>query len=297
MDDSDEEDDLGLFANRPDLLARNPDCLKGIKPLKRSEIKPKCLFPVLRGPGESMSLEDSPSIIRDPITKKALPTSVDPFVNNEEDVTDVEDNEAVSPSPQGRAWDSDSPLGLGSVYDGRDLPSASNPSLGVTPTTNGSFYNGRDLPSASNPSLGVTPITRGSFYNGRDLPSASNPSLGVTPTPEDSPYDGRDLPSASNPSLGVTPAIDDPFADPSISSGTLHAWLKSSKKANDRAKETAAERIKRHREIRGSPHPRTRMGKQAEAAAAASAQAPVRASTRSSTLRASAQPPTGPCTP
>lgn len=69
-DEVEDEDDLGLFANRPDLLADNPDLLKNVQTLKRSEIKPCILFP--------------------------KPNTV---ANVEEEVTDVEDNEPMSPTP------------------------------------------------------------------------------------------------------------------------------------------------------------------------------------------------------
>ncbi|KAJ5485882.1 hypothetical protein N7530_000182 [Penicillium desertorum] len=69
-DEGEDEDDLGLFANRPDLLANNPDILKSVKPLRRGDIKPRVLFP-----------------------NPAKPTDGD-----EEDVTDVEDHEPTSPT-------------------------------------------------------------------------------------------------------------------------------------------------------------------------------------------------------
>ncbi|KAJ5577226.1 hypothetical protein N7535_004152 [Penicillium sp. DV-2018c] len=67
--DDDDEDDLGLFASRPDLLARNPDILKSVKPLKRADITPRVLFPTT---GHT--------------------------AHEEEDVTDVEDCEPMSPT-------------------------------------------------------------------------------------------------------------------------------------------------------------------------------------------------------
>ncbi|KAJ5135129.1 uncharacterized protein N7515_004407 [Penicillium bovifimosum] len=69
-DQDDDEDDLGLFASRPDLLARNPDILKSVKPLKRADVKPRVLFPAA---GDT--------------------------AHEEEDVTDVEDCEPMSPTP------------------------------------------------------------------------------------------------------------------------------------------------------------------------------------------------------
>ncbi|OKP00797.1 hypothetical protein PENSUB_7728 [Penicillium subrubescens] len=44
-EEDEDEDDLGLFATRPDLLAANPDILKRAKPLTRNSIKPRILFP------------------------------------------------------------------------------------------------------------------------------------------------------------------------------------------------------------------------------------------------------------
>jgi hypothetical protein len=44
-EDDEDEDDLGLFATRPDLLAANSDILKRAKPLTRNSIKPRVLFP------------------------------------------------------------------------------------------------------------------------------------------------------------------------------------------------------------------------------------------------------------
>lgn len=44
-EEEEDEDDLGLFATRPDLLADNPDILKRAKPLTRNSIKPRILFP------------------------------------------------------------------------------------------------------------------------------------------------------------------------------------------------------------------------------------------------------------
>ncbi|CAG8882868.1 unnamed protein product [Penicillium egyptiacum] len=70
-DEGEDEDDLGLFASRPDLLAANPDILKSVKPLRHGDIKPRLLF-----------------------SNVAKPTDGD-----EEDVTDVEDHEPTSPTP------------------------------------------------------------------------------------------------------------------------------------------------------------------------------------------------------
>ncbi|KAJ5338522.1 hypothetical protein N7452_005250 [Penicillium brevicompactum] len=240
MDESDDEDDLGLFANRPDLLAKNPNCLKGIKPLKRSEIKPKVLFARPDGiRASSPPLDQSPSIIRGSNNPASL-THVEASANDdEEDVTDVEDNEAADEATHNP---DSSPLELGSVSSCGDIPSVSNPSLGVTPSPEGSFYEGSQ---EENPFAEVAQV-----------------------------------------------------ADPGVSTGSLYEWLRSGKKANDREKETASDRMKRHRETRGSPYPRTRMAKLAEAAAGpdGSAHAPVRAPTRAS-LRASARAAASPSTP
>ncbi|KAJ5804590.1 uncharacterized protein N7518_000893 [Penicillium psychrosexuale] len=77
-DEGEDEDDLGLFANRPDLLADNPDILKSVKPLRRGDIKPRILFP------EPAEPTDKPA---------------DPTDGAEEDITDVEDHEPTSPTP------------------------------------------------------------------------------------------------------------------------------------------------------------------------------------------------------
>lgn len=77
-DEDEDDDDLGLFATRPDLLADNPDALKNAKTLKRSDVKPRVLFPIA---------DDSVN---------------DDNANNEEDATDVEDNEPMSPIPDDR---------------------------------------------------------------------------------------------------------------------------------------------------------------------------------------------------
>ncbi|KAJ5748995.1 uncharacterized protein N7511_010691 [Penicillium nucicola] len=77
-DEDEDEDDLGLLARRPDLFADEPDMLKKVKPLTRSSIKPRTLF-------------------KQPEPEKELA--------EEEDLTDVEDNDAPSPTPADPAYD------------------------------------------------------------------------------------------------------------------------------------------------------------------------------------------------
>ncbi|KAJ5390637.1 uncharacterized protein N7496_001705 [Penicillium cataractarum] len=55
----DDEDDLGLFASRPDLLAANPDILHRVKPLTRSSIKPRVLFPAAIKSSPPLEEEDA----------------------------------------------------------------------------------------------------------------------------------------------------------------------------------------------------------------------------------------------
>lgn len=207
-DEGEDESDLGLFASRPDLLAKNPDCLKGIKPLKRSDIKPKVLFRQDARP----------------------PNDADILNDDEEDVTDVEDNEAVSPSPNHANY----------TYDNTPLESEGSDICG------GSGL--RYPPSGA--SDGV------SLYSGtpfsEDLRSASHCSSLSQSLYNGTPF-SVDLRSASQ---------------SSSTGGSLFDYWATARKTRARQLETPTERMKRHQETRGSPPPRTRMAKRAEAAAA-----------------------------
>ncbi|CAG7918444.1 unnamed protein product [Penicillium olsonii] len=168
MEESDDdESDLGLFANRPDLLEKNPDCLKDIKSLKRSEIKPRMLF--ARSDPPAYPPHGNPNVINTNTNTNTAPPH-----DAEEDVTDVEENEA----------------------DPFDVN-----------------------PESDDCVPGVTP--QGSLYNG-------------------------------------TPFTCDLLDETPVGNGTLLRWLRSSRQKHDRDQETPAERLKRHRETRGSPNPRTR---------------------------------------
>ena len=203
-DEGEDEDDLGLFANRPDLLADNPDILKSVKPLRRGDIKPRLLFP-----------------------KPAEPTDGD-----EEDVTDVEDHEPTSPT----------------------LPS--------------------DIPRDQER---VTP------------PFLPDPFEAATPTAQSAPV-GRTSLRFPRSTVHVTPALPTSFSEDlapgasgeervrsrgvSISSGSslLKYWPPVSRKT--REPEARADRVKRLREARGSPAPRTRKALRAESSREASTAEP-----------------------
>lgn len=77
-DEDEDDDDLGLLARRPDLFADEPDILKKVKPLTRASIKPRLLF-------------------NRPEPEKEIA--------EEEDLTDVEENDAPSPTPADPAYD------------------------------------------------------------------------------------------------------------------------------------------------------------------------------------------------
>jgi hypothetical protein len=188
-DEDEDESDLGLFASRPDLLAKNPDCLKGIKPLKPMDIKPKVLFRPNAGPLNSANLSN----------------------NDEEDVTDVEDNDAVSPSPN---------VNAGNTHDDTDNIALASEGSAICGDT-GIRCNASDASPAV------------SLYNG-------------TPFTED-------LRSRSQ---------------YSSTGGSLFDYWETARKTRSRQLEKPADRVKRQRETRGSPHPRTRMAKRAEASAA-----------------------------
>lgn len=202
-DEGEDEDDLGLFANRPDLLARNPDILKSVKPLRRGDIKPRLLFP-------------------DP----AKPTNGD-----EEDVTDVEDHEPTSPT-----------LPYDSLQDQERL----------TP------------PFLRDPFEEGTPVGQSAPVAYRDLRPRSN--LDVTPA----------LPTSFSENLAPGASREVRLLSPetSTSSGSnlLRYWPSVSTKT--RKPESRADRMKRLREARGSPAPRTRKALRAEASREASAAEP-----------------------
>ncbi|OQD85812.1 hypothetical protein PENANT_c009G09397 [Penicillium antarcticum] len=78
-DEDEDEDDLGLLARRPDLFTDEPDMLK-VKPLTRSSIKPRILF-------------------------KQSKSEPEKEIAEEEDLTDVEENDAPSPASADLAYD------------------------------------------------------------------------------------------------------------------------------------------------------------------------------------------------
>ncbi|CAG8380303.1 unnamed protein product [Penicillium salamii] len=201
MESDDDESDLGLFANRPDLLAKNPDCLKGIKSLKRSEIKPKILFPLDTTPLEPTPVNPAPKYNPANHVNNLIDFSLDDeeHFEHEEDVTDVEDYEGLVD----------------------DISPTNDPLLKSPPPT-GSVYND-------------TPMTSGLHDEARGVKERSPGTR------------------------------------------TVLGWLKSAQHKRARALETPADRMKRHREARGSPHPRTRKALRDEAEALAEAAAQVSA--------------------
>ncbi|KAJ5793568.1 hypothetical protein N7457_000167 [Penicillium paradoxum] len=206
-DEGEDEDDLGLFANRPDLLADNPDVLKDVKPLKRSELKPRVLF---RVPDEQ--------------------------ANTEEDVTDIEDNEPMSPTLAcqrlpAEGW-------VGSTWRANLTP----PVVAQQPPVHGTEED---------------PFTPLEFRR-----PVLRPGVHFATAPE---YDYFD-----DSSLEATPRAQPPTTlGLSSSDGTIRKYWSTSVKA--RAVETRSERMKRHRDSRGSPAPRTRQAARNEASAEASA--------------------------
>lgn len=163
-------------------MAKNPDCLKGLKPLNRRDIKPTVLFRTPAPPVNSTSNFNGADVSND----------------NEEDVTDVEDTEDVSPSPEQTSHTIDPHSESAKLNLGEDS----------------SLY-------AENPFS--EELDRNNSNNVRQRSSSSG--------------------------------------------GSLRDWLKPASKTRARQQETPAERVKRHRETRGSPYPRTRRAKRAEAAA------------------------------
>jgi hypothetical protein len=167
-DEDEDDDDLGLLARRPDLFADEPDILKKVKPLTRASIKPRLLF---NPPGPEKEIAE------------------------EEDLTDVEENDAPSPTPADPAYD-----------------------LAVDPIT----------PDFDTPDSVVAPGAPGGVSSSR---KAVPPSNDIAPGP-------------SNKRVRTD------------SGASLFNYYPLSKKPS--AVETRADRLKRSRESRGSPVPRTR---------------------------------------
>ncbi|EKV05880.1 hypothetical protein PDIG_80770 [Penicillium digitatum PHI26] len=206
-DEAEDEDDLGLFANRPDLLADNPDILKSVKPLKRGEIKPRLLF--------------SPP--------------VQPTDGDEEEVTDVEDHEPMSPTP---AYEDQACLTASTLPD-PSIPSFESEDLSVV----------RSSPA------------------GRAGLRFPRPAVGdVSPS----------QPSSFSEDLSFGDSAEDQTRSRGLSvssgSGLLKYWPSVSRKT--REVEAGSDRVKRLREARGSPAPRTRHALRAEGSGEASAAGP-----------------------
>ncbi|CRL23001.1 unnamed protein product [Penicillium camemberti] len=206
-DEAEDEDDLGLFANRPDLLADNPDILKSVKPLKRGEIKPRLLFS----------------------------TPVQPIDGDEEDVTDVEDHEPMSPTP---------------AYE--DQARLTPPILPDTATPS--------FESEDSSVIRPAPVGRA----GLRFPRSAVGDV--------SPFQ----PASFSEDLGLSASTDDQTRSRglSVSSGSslLKYWPSVSRKT--REVEAPTDRVKRLRQARGSPAPRTRQALRAEASGEASAVEP-----------------------
>lgn len=206
-DEAEDEDDLGLFANRPDLLADNPDILKSVKPLKRGEIKPRLLF--------------SPP--------------VQPTNGDEEDVTDVEDHEPMSPTP---AYEDQKCLTPPILPDPATPCFESEDSSVVRPAPVG--RTGLRFPRSA---VGDVSLFQSASFS---------EDYGLSASTEDQTR-----------SRGL-----------SVSSGSslLKYWPSVSRKT--REVEAPTDRVKRIRQARGSPAPRTRQALRAEASGAASTAEP-----------------------
>ncbi|KAJ5494060.1 hypothetical protein N7463_010147 [Penicillium fimorum] len=207
-DEGEDEDDLGLFASRPDLLADNPDILKSVKPLKRGAIKPRLLFP----------------------------TAVKPTAGEEEDVTDVEDHEdhePMSPTP---------------AYADQDLtpPTLPDPTPSFEPESSS--------------------VARSAPVGRTGLRFTRSPVGDVSPF----------QPASFSEDLGFGTSTDDPTRTRGLStssgSSLLKYWPPVSRKT--REVEARTDRVKRLREARGSPAPRTRHGLRAQASGEASTAGP-----------------------
>ncbi|KXG48942.1 uncharacterized protein PGRI_028120 [Penicillium griseofulvum] len=232
-DEGEDEDDLGLFANRPDLLANNPDILKSVKPLRRADIKPRILFPL----------------------------DVAPTNGGEEDVTDVEDHddhEPMSPTPANEDEARLTPPIL------PDPATSESESLSFTPCAPVG-YPGIVTQSAPVKHAGLhftrsTPIE----HTGRHF---TRSTVGNVP-----PFQ----PDSFSEDLGFDTPADDQTRSRGLStssgSSLLKYWPPVSRKA--RGPEAPADRVKRLREARGSPAPRTRRAVRAEASGESSTAKP-----------------------
>ncbi|KAJ5827023.1 hypothetical protein N7447_003786 [Penicillium robsamsonii] len=201
-DEGEDDDDLGLFANRPDLLADSPDILKSVKPLRRGDIKPRLLFPTPVKPTAGEEEED---------------------VTDVEDHEDHEDHEPLSPTP---------------AYADQDLtPDIPDP----TPS-----FNSEDSSVTRSAPVGRTGLrfTRSTVGDVSPFqPASFSEDLGFG-TPTDDQTRSRGLSTSSGSSL-------------------LKYWPSVSRKT--REVDARTDRVKRLREARGSPAPRTRQTQRAEA--------------------------------
>ncbi|KAJ5188527.1 hypothetical protein N7491_004851 [Penicillium cf. griseofulvum] len=199
-DEGEDEDDLGLFANRPDLLADNPEILKSVKPLKRGDIKPRLLFPLAVTP-----------------------------TNGEEDVTDVEDHEDHEPM---------SPTPANEEDEARLTPP-------ILPDPATSFE------SESSSVAPCAPVGHTGLQFTRSTVGNVSPSQ----------------PASFSEDLGFNTSTDDQTRSRGLStssgSSLLKYWPSVSRKT--RGLEARTDRVKRLREARGSPAPRTRQAVRAEA--------------------------------
>ncbi|KAJ5950733.1 uncharacterized protein N7479_009146 [Penicillium vulpinum] len=209
-EEGEDEDDLGLFASRPDLLADNPDVLRDVKPLRRGEIKPRVLFP----------------------------TAVEPTHGEEEDVTDVEDHEDHEPMSPTPAY--------------ADLSYSAPPML---PDTATSFES--EVPPISR----SAPVGRTGLCFPRTTASYV-PPIQSTSSSEDLAFNTSTDETLRPRCLSIS----------SSSSSLLKYWPPVSRKT--REPDTRSDRVKRLREARGSPGPRTRQALRAEASAEASTTEP-----------------------
>jgi hypothetical protein len=196
-------------------LAGNPDILKSVKPLKRAGIKPRVLFPT-RGD----------------------------TANEEEDVTDVEDCEPMSPTPAPLPSIMHSAPMLGSSRQFEPSPLMYTPELPPASTL--------DVPALNLQGPGGGPVNPTSAFTASGLTFHVGPASGdeLEPQAEAEPQTTfRDSPGSS----------------------LLKYWPVSTKR---RDIETRADRTKRLREAGGSPVPRTRKAHAAAAAEALAARAP-----------------------
>ncbi|OQE40792.1 hypothetical protein PENCOP_c005G06484 [Penicillium coprophilum] len=206
-DEGEDEDDLGLFANRPDLLADSPDILKSVKPLRRGDIKPRLLFP----------------------------TAVKATNGDEEDVTDVEDHEDHEPLS----------------------PTAAHADQAQTPSILSDPAPSESEESSIAPRV---PVGRAGLRFTR------------SPVGDVSPFQ----PASFSEDLGFGTSADDQSRSRGLStssgSSLLKYWPPVSRKT--RENDARTDRVKRLREARGSPAPRTRQAMRAEASGKASTAEP-----------------------